>query len=265
MYISRVLTALFAVSTIFSAQAGISTVTGSTAGGSTFNRPIEDGSDLSAIGTATRYSSYGFTVSVTGDYTFLTTGGFDTFSFLYSPSLNASAPLTNYLGANDDLLGTSTSGFVASLTAGTAYSFVTTGYENGDFGAFSSTIGGPGAVISSTASADPVAGVSTFAGNTTGAPTFNRALEDLSDLSSIGTAVHYDARTIRVDTSGSYTFLTTAEFDSFLFLYGASARRQCRQRRSARHHNIGLRLRFDGGCRLHTLDDWIRKRRFRRV
>jgi hypothetical protein len=54
--------------------------------------------------------------------------------------------LTNNFGGNDDLFGTTTSGFVATLVAATPYVLVTTGYENFDYGTYSTTIGGPGAV-----------------------------------------------------------------------------------------------------------------------
>lgn len=63
------------------------------------------------------------------------------------------------------------------------------------------------------------AGIETFTGDTTGSPTFNRALEDLSDLSAVGTAVAYDVYSFTVDTAGTYTFLTTAQFDPFVYLY----------------------------------------------
>ena len=63
------------------------------------------------------------------------------------------------------------------------------------------------------------ANIETFVGDTTGAPTFNRLLEDLSDLSIVGTAVAYDVHSFKVDVAGEYTFLTTAAFDPFVFLY----------------------------------------------
>lgn len=63
------------------------------------------------------------------------------------------------------------------------------------------------------------ASIETFVGDTTGEPTFNRLLVDLSDLSAVGTAVAYDVYSFKVDVSGDYTFLTTAAFDSFVFLY----------------------------------------------
>ncbi len=66
------------------------------------------------------------------------------------------------------------------------------------------------------------ASIETVTGDTTGSPTFNRALEDLSDLSAVGTDVAYDVYSFTVDTAGTYTFLTTAQFDSFTFLYSPS-------------------------------------------
>ena len=87
------------------AQAGIVTFAGTTVGGPTFNRPLEDLSGLSAVGTAVAYDSHIFSVDTTGEYSFLTTATFDTFSVLYTPTFSAAAPLTNALVANDDLVG----------------------------------------------------------------------------------------------------------------------------------------------------------------
>lgn len=56
-------------------------------------------------------------------------------------------------------------------------------------------------------------------GDTTGAPTFNRALSDFSALSGVGTDNPYTAYTFTVSVSGDYIFNTTAAFDSFVFLY----------------------------------------------
>jgi hypothetical protein len=142
-----VLAALLPLGASLPAQALIYTYTGNTTGGPTFNRPLEDGSGLSAVGTAVRYSSFEFTVSASGDYTFLTTApSYDPFVLLYSPSFNPGAALSNYVGANDDLLGLTTSGLGATLNTGTTYVFVNTGFGNLDFGAFSTTIGGPGVI-----------------------------------------------------------------------------------------------------------------------
>ena len=59
----------------------------------------------------------------------------------------------------------------------------------------------------------------TFTGDTTGAPVFNRPVT-LDVLSSVGTAVSYDAFTFSVDASGAYSFLTTTSaFDNFAVLY----------------------------------------------
>lgn len=139
------------------AHAAIFTVTGTTAGAPTFNRPLADLSGLSGIGTAVPYSVFRFTVSVAGDYTFLTTGAFDTFALLYSGTFSPSSPLTNAVIANDDLLASpfTTSGFAATLSTGTAYSYVVTGFANTDFGAFSTTIGGPGAITAVSAVPEP--------------------------------------------------------------------------------------------------------------
>ncbi|WP_229427241.1 PEP-CTERM sorting domain-containing protein [Massilia atriviolacea] len=124
----------------------IHTITGDTTGAAIFNRPLEDLSGLSGIGTDVSFNQFRFTVSAPGAYSFLTTAAFDSMVFLYSPSFDPGAALTNALIGNDDLLGTTTSGFVANLDAGTSYVLVITGYEGFEYGRHSTTIGGPGAV-----------------------------------------------------------------------------------------------------------------------
>lgn len=63
------------------------------------------------------------------------------------------------------------------------------------------------------------ADILTITGNTTGSPTWNRLTEDLGALSPIGTAVRHHVTPLRVSLDGFYTFLTTADFDSFIFMY----------------------------------------------
>jgi hypothetical protein len=141
------LASLVLLGAVSSAQAAIFTFTGDTTGGPTYNRALEDFSGLSGIGTAVSYSVFEFTVSVSGSYTFLTTAhSYDPFVFLYSPAFIPSDALANGVAANDDLLGFTTSGFAADLSVGTTYFFINTGFNNNDFGAFSTTIGGPGVV-----------------------------------------------------------------------------------------------------------------------
>jgi hypothetical protein len=140
-------TALACISAASPAHALIYTYTGNTTGAPTFNRPFEDFSGLSGVGTAVRYNVFEFTVSVAGEYTFLTTApSYDPFVFLYSPSFNPANATANGIVGNDDLLGLTTSGFAATLSTGTTYLVVNTGFGNTDFGAFSTTIGGPGVV-----------------------------------------------------------------------------------------------------------------------
>jgi hypothetical protein len=132
----------------FQAQAGISTIVGDTTGDPTFTRPFEDLSGLSAVGVGVHYDAYTLSPSVSGDYTFLTTGDFDTFLILYDTSFNPASSLTNAIVANDDLLSPpfTTSGFAAALDAGASYVLVVTSFAPADFGAHSTTIGGPGVV-----------------------------------------------------------------------------------------------------------------------
>ena len=62
-----------------------------------------------------------------------------------------------------------------------------------------------------------------FTGDTTGAPTWNRPIQNGSnppaELSNIGTAVPYQVQNFFVDTTGAYSLLSTATYDSYTFLY----------------------------------------------
>ena len=126
-------------------------VSGNTSASPTYNRTLEDMSDLSAVGTAVHYDTYTFTAMVTGDYIFNTTAAFDSMVFLYQGSFNPNDALSNGVIGNDDIIfGNSffASGFEVSLTAGTQYVYVTTGFDLPDAGAYSTTIAGPAAVVS---------------------------------------------------------------------------------------------------------------------
>jgi len=149
---------LFVSSTVV--KADTFTYTGNTTGGPTFNRPLEDGSGLSAVGTAVRYNLLQFTVSTSGSYNFLSlpnTPNYDNFLLLYVNNFNPASPLANFGIGDDDTGGVGvSSAFSFSLTAGTQYFLVTTGFDNSDFGAFTNSIDGPGTVITGAAVPEPM-------------------------------------------------------------------------------------------------------------
>jgi len=59
-----------------------------------------------------------------------------------------------------------------------------------------------------------------YTGDTTGAPTYHRALASFGGLSNVGTDVHYQTLSFTVDAAGSYTFNSQVSgWDNFLFLY----------------------------------------------
>lgn len=127
---------------------------GTTTGAPTFNRPMAGAppTSLSGVATAVRYSAQSFTVSTSGTYQFLSIaiGGWDNFSLLYQNTFVPTSSLTNVLVGNDDYLNDinniGVSGFSAALVAGTPYFYVTTGFSNTSFGAFTDSITGPGLV-----------------------------------------------------------------------------------------------------------------------
>lgn len=123
------------------AAASTVTISGDTTGAPTFQRPVEDLSALSAIGTATPYNAYAFTAGTSGLYSFNTVGSFDTFVLMYDNAFLPAAALTGALIANDDLgASLSPSGFDFGLLAGRQYVYVVTGFDNTEFGSFTTTI-----------------------------------------------------------------------------------------------------------------------------
>jgi len=132
------------------AQAATYNYTGNTTGAPTYTRSFFDFSGLSPSGANVNYQTLEFTVTASGSYNFLSaaSGGWDNFLFLYGPSFNPASPLVNGLVGNDDFGGSiGTSGFSFTLTAGSTYVAVTTGFEGGlDFGAYANSITGPGDV-----------------------------------------------------------------------------------------------------------------------
>lgn len=113
-----------------------------------WNRPLESGTSLSAVGIGVSYHVYGpFTVDVTGSYTFSSSQtGFDGFIFIYQNEFNPSTPLVNFVAGDDDAVATNTSLITTNLTAGTTYFFITTGFDPTDFGNFTTTVNGAGTI-----------------------------------------------------------------------------------------------------------------------
>jgi hypothetical protein len=125
--------------------------TGTTAGGPTWTRPVAGNPPvppLSGIGVGVNYNALTFQVSANGLYDFLSEAtnpvNWDNYTFLYSGSFNPLSAFTNVIIGNDDLVSIGRSGFNVNLTTGTNYIFVTTGFAQGDAGAFRTTIRGPG-------------------------------------------------------------------------------------------------------------------------
>jgi hypothetical protein len=131
-------TPALAVTTIYS---------GTTTGGPTFGRPVGNFVGLSAIGTNVAYSSVAFTVASSGIYSIGNASTYDNLLFIYANAFNPLSALANGIAGNDDgPVGTDAFITDLSLTAGTQYFAVATGFENADSGAFTLTFNGPGAV-----------------------------------------------------------------------------------------------------------------------
>lgn len=119
---------------------------GDTTNGPIWDRPLSDGSGMDANGIGVTYSVYGpFTVDTAGSYTFNSTQtGWDGMIFIYQNNFDSANPLVNFVAGNDDFEESGTSQILTDLEVGVSYYLVTTGYEPTDFGAFTTTISGPG-------------------------------------------------------------------------------------------------------------------------
>ncbi|MCX6874983.1 MAG: M6 family metalloprotease domain-containing protein [Verrucomicrobia bacterium] len=197
------------------------TAPGTTVGRSLWNRP-DAGTPpavLSSLGTAVAYDMMRFTVSTTGTYTLKSTSTnpalWDNYLLLYSVAFNPAAPLANVLVGNDDYpgAGVGTAGFATTLTAGTTYFLVTSGYRNTDAGAYTLDISGAGSVEVTL----------TVSGTTAGRPTWHRLDQNGANPptvpSTIGTAVPFDAVSFTVSASGNYTMKSSGTWDNYLFLH----------------------------------------------
>jgi hypothetical protein len=120
--------------------------TGNTAGQPTWNRTTTGSppSSLSSVGTAVNYSVQSFTLDTAGLYSFLNSASYDAYAHLYQNSFNPLAQFTNVLIADDDSAGRTDSAFSYNLTTGVNYLFVSSAFSNGNSGAFTATIIGPG-------------------------------------------------------------------------------------------------------------------------
>ncbi|MBL8210201.1 MAG: PEP-CTERM sorting domain-containing protein [Bryobacterales bacterium] len=132
------------------ASAGTITVSGDTSTSPfVWDRPTEGAPPplISVFGTNVPYVSFGFQVSLAGDYTFeVVLPVFDSFLVLFQDPFDPLDPLTNAIVAVDD--GPAT----ATLVAAVPYTLVVTGFFDTDSGPFDASISGPGDI--STASSD---------------------------------------------------------------------------------------------------------------
>ncbi|GGY36662.1 FxDxF family PEP-CTERM protein [Pseudoduganella albidiflava] len=130
------------------ASAEIVTVTGDTSFGPTFISPTPWGTPPDPSATPVAYQAFDV---VTGpgpspfnwENSFLTSCEFSCITFLYNGSLDPANPGTNLMTISDNLYHFSA--MQTFLEPGKHYTFVVTGYM-GEFGEFSITAGGPGAI-----------------------------------------------------------------------------------------------------------------------
>ena len=131
---------------------------GNTTGGPTYNRPVTTVNE-STIGTAVRFQVTEFVVDADGTYilTLLNVPlTYDPFLALYDGTFEPSAPLAGLIALDDDIAeNVLQSRIEIQLTAASFYQAVVSGFDNADFGAYSLTIEGPGAIFAETISPVP--------------------------------------------------------------------------------------------------------------
>ncbi len=118
-----------------------------TLGDPTYNRTLTGNppTSLSGSGTAVFYRPIQFSVSSTGLYSMVMSGGVDGFYTLYQNSFSAAAPVANAIEAVDDTIALNPA-IYRTLTAGTTYILVASTFANATTGAFSDNISGFGAI-----------------------------------------------------------------------------------------------------------------------
>ena len=201
------------------------TAPGTTVGRSLWNRPGQGAPPIAPLsGTAVPYDVMCFTVSTTGSYTLKTTSVspalWDNYMHLYSTAFNPAAPLTNVIAGNDDFGSVGVSSLNVSLTAGTRYYLVTSGFSNSSSGSYTIDITGAGSVEVTL----------TVPGTTAGRPLWHRPELNGNDLpvnpGTLGTAVPYDVVCFTVSATANYvmksTGTTPSSWDNYLVLYADS-------------------------------------------
>jgi hypothetical protein len=88
------------------------------------------------------------------------------YGFLYQGSFNPTAQFTNVIIGNDDSAGGADYLLTTNLSTGTNYFLVSTGFHDSDFGAFTTTIDGPGNVSATTSVPEPFTIIGTLVGGT---------------------------------------------------------------------------------------------------
>jgi PEP-CTERM motif len=156
MTIKKLFRGTLAACALFTAFAGTANAEFFTHVGDSTGAPTWDVHDaFNAPGTVVPYTAFDFHVDTDGTYKFLAAARFDSMVILYEGGFDAAAPNENLVRFNDDILTPNTSGFVWDLTAGRQYTFVFTGFNDSEYGAYTFTIGGPGNIVPGPVSTGP--------------------------------------------------------------------------------------------------------------
>ncbi len=128
------------------ARADIQTVTGDTTFAPTFLRPGYRGGEPPSYAPDVAYQAYNISVTVDDwQYSLVTACDFNCTAFFYKDSFDPKNPQKNIMdGAADD--GFNLTGLEESMSPGHKYVLVIAGYYDYDWGAYSTTVGGPGEI-----------------------------------------------------------------------------------------------------------------------
>ncbi len=134
-------------------EAEVASYSGATTGGPEWARPEPGFDGVSGLGPV-RYHVQPFTVDATGRYDIYSKQDYDGWVFLYADDFDPESPLAFGVAESDDGrtgedssdLWRDRNGALLTLEAGRTYYLVTTGFEDIDFGSFTTYIGGVGTV-----------------------------------------------------------------------------------------------------------------------
>ncbi|CAF1454972.1 unnamed protein product [Adineta ricciae] len=174
----------------------------------------------------TYYEAIQLYVPTSGYYDLTSVSRLDTHGYLYNGTFNPFDPQSNLIAHNDDGAGGGQFKLPVYLQAGIPYTLVVTTHSAGNTGPFSVIAEGPGNIhfsrlnpvtttttTTSTTTTSAIIVSAVYNGNLTSShPFYNRTGGSTGQY-------YYQAFEIHVSTTGTYTFTSTSNMDTFGYIY----------------------------------------------